>query len=279
MCVILLAIIWRRGHLLKLTCETQWRKLCLATRGMDSGYSAIFAAAVISFDLSVCKRLVLMINQHVNAFFEAADKFQCWIGLREPNLFAEQWFSIPMHAGKDLRCKAKTADNPGFPFAGLVVDPFVRPEAFMNETHWSACKSWREFTCDTFYLAGFSAVEEGPRRGLVKDPMGCYLFADYDLMAIIPAGEKGTKGSVFEESTKVCEDAAALTKAYNYEKYREIAPFLNERFVTPLILHPPEFEFDTDVGARGREQVFWFGPGCRLQMGDSSMPKEIGFRH
>src|SRR2546429_7629979 len=75
-----------------------------------------------------------MRQDHMQVFFEAAQQCTCWIGLREPNPLADKWIGKPGYIPKCENCKAKTADNPSFQFAGLVVAPTLRPEAFRRET-------------------------------------------------------------------------------------------------------------------------------------------------
>src|SRR5712691_4759840 len=79
---------------------------------------------------------------HAQVFFDAARQCTCWIGLREPNPLADRWIGRPGYIPKGENCKAKTADNPTFPFAGLVVDPTTRPEAFEAETLAAAVDTW-----------------------------------------------------------------------------------------------------------------------------------------
>ncbi len=84
-----------------------------------------------------------MRRDHMDVFFKVAEQFGCWIGVREPNPLADKWIGKSGYVPKGLNCKAKTSDNPAFRFAGLVVDPTARPEAFTKETLPDAKDTWR----------------------------------------------------------------------------------------------------------------------------------------
>lgn len=194
---------------------------------------------------------------HKGVFFRAAQEFQCWIGLREPNPLAEKWIGRAGYIPKIVNCKAKTADHPAFGFAGLVVDPTIRKDAFHALSLNVAIETWRRFLIGGNLPVGFTKIETGPEQGLVKY-RGSYIYSDYDLMAINRSNERGE----FLQTSRQ-EQATLFTK---------VEATLNRGFGTPMVQHGSEFDWDKGVGAREYEMVFWFGPGNRFNCGPSSMP-------
>jgi hypothetical protein len=196
---------------------------------------------------------------HKEIFFQAADKFTCWIGLREPNPLADKWIGRAGYAPKMEACKAKTADNPAHRFGGLVTDPTRCPEAFRPESHKAAVETWeKKFLVHGRLPAGFTRPESGPEAGLVRYH-GQAIYADFDLMAINKASAKG--------------EFLPTTLAEQQALFAEVGPFLNAGFRAEMIQHGAEFMWDKGVGARESEFVYWFGPGRKFFVGPSSMPK------
>jgi hypothetical protein len=187
-----------------------------------------------------------------------AEKHACIIGVREPNPLAERWMGQAGCAPKSVRCKAKTADNPGFEYAGLVTSPELRPEAFMPATLPLAREAWRKFAANGLPM-GFTLVAEGRERGLVRE-RGQRIYADYDLMAIVRSDARGA----FRETSQ----------KQQRELFDKVHRELNAAFGSDLIQHGAEFMWDGGLGARAREYVFWFGPGRTLNVSQSSMPPE-----
>jgi len=197
-----------------------------------------------------------MLSHHKEAFYKAADRLVCWIGLREPNPLAEKWIGrggVP----KGIDCKAKTSDNPSFKFSGLVVSPTLRPEAFKPDSLDTAEDKWCEFAPHDKLPSGYSCVTDGPEKGLVKKN-GSPIFADYDLMAICKAGPDGR--------------LARTTKHEEGALFIPIRRELNAAFGVPMIQHGAEFMWNKGVGAREREFVLWFGPKRQFRQDISSMP-------
>ena len=199
-----------------------------------------------------------MRQAHKKVFFDAAEKFTCWIGLREPNALSEKWIGLPRHIPKGEECKAKTADNPQHRFGGLVVDPTLCPEAFARMSLPAAVKTWN----DKFLTAGrlplgFTRVELGPEKGLVRYN-GSAIYADFDLMAINRSDHNGAF-----LSTSLLEQKAL---------FANVEPFLNLGLGAKLVQHGAEFMWDKGLGAREAEFVLWFGPGGRFKQTMSSMP-------
>jgi hypothetical protein len=196
---------------------------------------------------------------HREVFFRVAEKHVCRIGVREPNPLADRWMGRAGCAPKSVRCKAKTADNPGFEFAGLVTSPALRPEAFTAATLELARESWGKFAVGDRLPMGFSVTAEGRERGLVRE-RGQLIHADYDLMAIVRSDARGA----FRETSQ----------QQQHELFAKVQGELNAALGSDLIQHGAEFMWDGGLGARAREYVFWFGPGRTLHVSQSSMPPE-----
>jgi hypothetical protein len=200
-----------------------------------------------------------MRDDHRDVFFKTADQCGCWIGVREPNPLADTWIGKSGYVPKGLGCKAKTSDNPAFRFAGLVVDPTARPEAFKKETLAEARETWtKKFLKGGRVPPGFTCAPSGPERGLVKFG-GSAIYADYDLMAISRSNERG--------------EWLFTDQAQQAELYAKVEPLLRTGLGAPMVQHPTEFMWDQGVGAREAEWVLWFGPGRRFNRWQSSMPK------
>jgi hypothetical protein len=200
-----------------------------------------------------------MRQDHTEVFFDAAQQYVCWIGLREPNPLADRWIGTPGYIPKGENCKAKTADNPNSQFAGLVVDPILRPEAFKSDTRSAAVDTWKnKFLRAGRLPPGFACVQTGPDRGPVRFS-GSAIFADYDLMAISRSDTRG--------------EWLPTSQAQQKELFAKIEPFLKKGLRVSMIQHPTEFMWTGGVGAREMEWVLWFGPGRRFNRWLSSMPR------
>jgi len=195
---------------------------------------------------------------HVLAFKTVADRFTCWIGLREPNPLGEKWIGNAGCGPKPESCKAKTADNPAFQYAGLVVDPTERPEAFLPASLPEALRKWNEgFMKSGSMPPGYSSVNEGSGRGVVT-LHGRSLYADFDLMTLLRSDARGAK--------------LYTTQPELHRLFDDVGPALNEILGVEMIQHGVEFTYADGVGARALEWVLWFGPGGRVERHLSSMP-------
>ena len=222
-----------------------------------------------------------MREKHKDAFFEVAEQFMCWIGLREPNRLADKWIGKSGSIPKPEKCKGKTADNPSFPFAGLVTDPNLMPDAFKDsKTLKDAETAWGKFAIGRRLPSGYTVLEEGKEKGLVKFN-GKFIFADYDLMAICRSSKEGnflfTKSrsdmTTEEEQKKHYEDLSDNDERSEAEAlFEKVKPVLNSKFGMDMIQHGAEFMWRKGVGARSSEWVLWFGPGQRFDRSLSSMP-------
>ena len=83
-----------------------------------------------------------MKQSHHEVFFHVAGEEKIWIGLREPNPLADRWVDKKWAQPKMLECKTKTSDNPTYHYAGLVVNPFLVPEAFKPQSLNRAEETW-----------------------------------------------------------------------------------------------------------------------------------------
>ena len=199
-----------------------------------------------------------MKREHHKVFLEAAQRFNCWIGLREPNPLADKWIGRSGYMPKCDKVKAKTADQWDHPLSGLVVDPTLCPEAFSEGSRKRAAENWK-------LPSGARVVQDGAQKGLVLlDSKGIY--ADFDLMCLVKADERGemvyTTGS----------EAMAL--------HARVALFINNRLPAKMIQHGPEFDPGFDgVGAKESELVLYYGPGNKSRAGHSSMPQGQGRMH
>lgn len=196
--------------------------------------------------------------QHQSVFLDVADKYQCWIGLREPNPLAAKWIGRPGCVPKPDSCKAKTSDNPVHLFAGLVVNPQICPDAFSMITRAEALRKWNEFAPAGMLPAGYSVISQGSEKGLVK-LRGSSLFADYDLMAINRSNLQG--------------EFLPTSNSEQQSLYHQVAPEINRGLGTPLIQHGAELMWTQGIGGRESEFVLWFGPGRRMERWPSSMPR------
>ncbi len=197
-----------------------------------------------------------MKREHHRIFLEAAQRYNCWIGLREPNPLADKWIGRAGYIPKSDKVKAKTADQSDHPLAGLVVDPTLCPKAFSAASRERAKANWNPAGLPS----GAQVVQDGPQKGLVLlDGKGIY--ADFDLMCLVKADERG------EMAYTTGSEAMAL--------HARVALFINTRMRVKMIQHGPEFDPDFhDVGAKENELVLYYGPGGKSRAGYSSMSKK-----
>jgi hypothetical protein len=205
-----------------------------------------------------------MLQKYRDVFFDAAERFTCWIGLREPNPLSEKWIGLPGCVPKGENCKAKSADNPSHRFAGLVADPNTAPDAFTEANLKVAKKTWEKFAHHGKLPIGFAVIGSGPEAGLLTFN-GQRIHADFDLMAINKANRAG--------------DFLFTTYEEQVALYEQVEPVLNAGFRTKMIQHGAEFMWKGGLGARESEFVHWFGPGRRFKIGASSMPSAPGTMH
>lgn len=154
---------------------------------------------------------------HFGFFVAAAQEYKCHILVRKTGRAALSWVGRPGYTGKRGDLKAKTSDINGgqFPTAGLVCSPFLYPQVFTAERLAEARRLWvkyAHFITTPNNNTGFDDKRPVPasacrtpyivqtKRG--HKHYGCvalvdmglltprYVHGDYDLYAIIPAGER-----------------------------------------------------------------------------------------
>jgi len=191
-----------------------------------------------------------MISKHYQIFKEAADSVHCWIALREPNNLSDQYVENGRYVSKGLTCKAKTADNKNEKkYAGLVVNPFVAPQAFINPK--AAQETWRKFEVNGQLPQGYKCDSEG-----FVTQFGSKIHADYDLMYICDA-DKNDK-MIFTKLEK------------SKELYAKIENFINKKCGKIMIQHGAEFDWD-GKGCRDEEMIYGFGPKGQTNFNRSYM--------
>jgi len=201
-----------------------------------------------------------MISSHMDAFFIVADRLNCLIGLRQPNILSDKWIGKPGYIPKSDKCKAKTANNPDFELGGLVINPFQLPEGFLSEYLPGAKEKWNtDFFKDGKLPPGFSCEEKGPEKGLVKYN-GSAIHSDYDLMYVNRIDKFGKKVFMgFAEQNELAVKVQSLLNIY---------------LGIPMIQHGAEMGWKGGVGAAEREMIFSFGPGRAFTSLSSHVPKE-----
>lgn len=195
-----------------------------------------------------------MKREHHRIFLEAAQRLNCWIGLREPNPLADKWIGRSGYIPKSDKVKAKTADNADHPLAGLVVDPTLCPDAFSEGIRQRAKENWTPAALPP----GAVVVKEGKEKGLVRLG-GKAIYADFDLMNVVKADAQG--------------NMAFTSTSESMDLFAKVARFINTRIGVAMIQHGPEFDPGFQgVGAKESELVFYYGPGGKSRLGHSSMP-------
>jgi len=152
--------------------------------------------------------------KHLPAFIDAARTFDCHILVRKTGRASLSWVGKRGYTGKRADMKAKTANvDVGLQrIAGLVCSPYLVPQAFTPERLTSARKEWGK--CAHLITvpndsAGFDDQRQTPgcrtpylvQTNPSHRHFGCvalvdmglliprYVHGDYDLYAIIPAGQ------------------------------------------------------------------------------------------
>jgi hypothetical protein len=197
-----------------------------------------------------------MIPEHISAFQYVARTLDCWIDLREPNLLSDKYISSPGYLPKFQTITAKTANNPAFRFAGLVVNPLLCPEAFKPQTLSRAVMSWNKFTRHITFGNAYSCPEKGYDKGVLKYH-GSPIHADYDLLSVVPADKDGKR-------IPTGYDTQATLFALVKER-------LNALLKKEMIQHGTEMMYQTGIGAAEKEDIFLFGPRGELRSNPSSM--------
>ena len=250
-----------------------------------------------------------MHKSHNNAFLEVADFLNVWIGLREPNAFAERHigriFCGRLCHPKPMVCKAKTVTNANHPLKRLVANPYHEActTAFGGGLV-AARETWSKFETTPDFSSSFRVVDDGPAAGAVilnatcphnAARCDCFIHSDYDLMVIVQADNNGKmisegisplsaskRGTGFtlpanrSNSGIMSRPIVATAAIHLRHRTADVIEQLNRRIGgLAMIQHGPEFEYMAGVGAAAKERVLWFGPRWQFSMGVSSMNKEM----
>ena len=198
-----------------------------------------------------------MLRQHIEIFLSVAVRLKCWIILREPNAESERWIGKSGYIPKSEICKAKTSDNPSFNYSGLVIDPILFPQAFLDPI--KASNKWRDFAPNDILPNQFSRETIGPNAGILKYE-GNAIHTDYDLMTIVKA-------------TDDLNNCAYTSDSEEASLFFLVEIDINIETGLKMIQHGTEFDWTWDgVGAASRERVLIFGPKRQFFNSISSMP-------
>ena len=218
--------------------------------------------------------------QHIAAFSDAARQFNVFILVRETNLASLDHIGKGYAVAKRLDCKVKTADGNWVhssgpkASAGLVVDPTIVPaNAFRPGKHARSLALWNSFARQMIRSQvstlegqrGVTYIPEGglyfvdldpasPRYGCLKFTSsslltaGKYVHGDFDLYAIVPAGDPSRNIRVKEE--RLGEDHARSPEFFDVQN------FVNSRIGLPMVLHGAQESYD-DEHADEILAMFW----------------------
>ncbi len=196
-------------------------------------------------------------------FRAAAHNLRLWILVRETNAKTlERWVGQEDCVPKPVTCKAKTADMAHHPLAGLVVNPFVRPEAFSARRTPDAQYCWRQLAA-SWLRRPAGALIKAPRGGgipyevdhrpgrtrhgclMVHAPScpgrcgkrGCakYIHGDYDLYDIVDPKHYARNEAVTVPVTTMFADRQS-------PQFRAVADYVNSRIGAPMIQHGAQMQ-------------------------------------
>jgi len=197
-----------------------------------------------------------MLPRHIQIFKEVADEISCWIALREPNNLSDPYIQDVRFVSKAMECKAKSADNKKEKkYAGLVVNPFMVPQAFTNPK--AAQETWKKkFEINGQLPQGYECDSEG-----FVTQFGSKIHADYDLMYICEVDENG----------RILKTDLAKSR----ELHAKIQFAINAKCGKVMIQHGAEFDWE-GKGCRDEEMIYSFGPKGRMSMDRSYMYDQPG---
>jgi hypothetical protein len=200
-------------------------------------------------------------------FALAASVYKVYIAVRRTNEEALQYIGQKGYVPKRLDCKAKTADfdtlvnGTVYKTAGLVVDPgVVGANAFTGGKYAKALREWDKFRSHLaprgpdgqlpLYLPADRAyfVQTDPASLHYGCVMLCryglrtaadYVHGDYDLYAIVPAGDRTS--NVFVEEERLGQ------KHVRGKELLDVQTFVNARIGAPMVLHGAQEHYSDDV--------------------------------
>lgn len=203
----------------------------------------------------------------IQAFKDAAARYNVWILVRESNPAAKQYIGVKGYAPKRLDCKAKTAKhNVKLPgglgekrTAGLVVNPNVEGMLNAFDNPPKALEYWEKFSpfCyipepdrNLLWFPGqkFYSVQMNPAHvhygcvlfsAISNRAAASYVHSDYDLYAIVPRDEPTVNFRVSE---------TRLDQKHTRSKMLfDVQHFLNSRMGVAMILHGEQETFSDDM--------------------------------
>jgi hypothetical protein len=205
---------------------------------------------------------------------------QLWILVRQTNPESLKYIGVPGFRPKPINCKAKTASrnfqtpsapNGVYELAGLVVDPFLCPYAFVDpavrpgESRYAKQKR-KLLSAQDFWLRFAPGLKFPPGYALVNDPSsphygavtlhGDFVHGDYDLYDIVQPGEETRNQARYE-----ILDGEPHMRG---ELFDSVQPFLNTILGVDMILHGGEMQY---AGKHSRQAIEVFSPDgvwCRL---------------
>ncbi|RMH57354.1 MAG: hypothetical protein D6679_06810, partial [Candidatus Hydrogenedentota bacterium] len=121
---------------------------------------------------------------HIHGMRKYAVEKKQYLVVRNSNARSRKFLGKEGFAPKPMTCKAKTADAGRL--AGLVVNPYTRPEAFTSKRLKKARETWDKYVGD-MKKAGFIV---DAKDGIVRDKYGNKIHGDYDLHGVFTADGK-----------------------------------------------------------------------------------------
>lgn len=183
-------------------------------------------------------------------FIDAARALNLWILVRNTNLKSLKYIGLPGFTPKRIDCKAKTADNDVgmYRLSGLVVSPFLQPEAFMPNKLEDARMQWKktEHLIGGLYKVNIQSTSN--RYGCLMIN-GSYIHGDYDLYDIVDPEQPHRNLGLVSQTEGISNIRVA-----NLGKVME---YVNSRIGTPMIQHGAQAQFSSH---RNQSRIDVFGP-------------------
>ncbi|HTS26639.1 MAG TPA: toxin glutamine deamidase domain-containing protein, partial [Bryobacteraceae bacterium] len=185
--------------------------------------------------------------QDMQVFQDAAREHNRWIIVRSTNPESLKYIGEPGFSPKRIDCKANTANVPGHPQAGLVVDPHIHPSAYLDPA--AAQARWEEMLHNGRLPEGYSVNYDphSPQYGCLQHN-GQYIHGDYDIYDIIdPHRPTANLSLVTELHGERHMQGPGLADLGNH---------LNDRLGSPMVRHGGELQWRD----HSNQHVMVFGP-------------------
>ena len=212
-----------------------------------------------------------MLECHIDIFKDATTKanyqrdYVACILVRDTNVASLKFIGLSGFRPKPIECKAKTANAPAHRFSGLVVSPYLLPEAFRPNGLLSAKKNWLSFEKVMRSRPGWTIRQDGDLRGCVEFH-GKLLHGDYDLFDVIPVpkSELGP-GNKLKRDQKVGHLAAIETlngqASYRTWGIEPVKKYVNSMVLSPMVQHGAAMQFSGEF----EQNVHVFTPDKRYR--------------